>query len=370
MTRVSEPAEHWFGLCRKPPVARTFQTGFCFPQESAHEGLPDGGGAGGSGMIRRGIGAAFSGMRTLNRNRQLLWFALLAGLVLVGHIIAQGVLFVLLYSTEWQVFFHPFGAQWRSFVDPYYTDLLISLTIRFAVELSMVFCLVFLLAGLVLSLSSKKGGPVSLFQGLARAKKYSRPLAGYSLLVTLAGTLLFFAFEYSSLRIWNFLINVLSLYPLYLKDSFARDVMLWGTEAAYGEILIISAINVFLFILTLFVIPLLVLERKSLKEAVSGSFTLLKKIWGEVASCVLGLGIMVFVAFLPYLLTGIAVFEHGGYSINPGDAWLAAGILYVLALFSLAFIAATVGGIATLDLYTIAKTGHTPEFVEKITELS
>ena len=67
------------------------QTDIGILPESAHEGLPDGGG-GGSGTIRRGIGAALSGMRTLNRNRQLLWFTLLAGLVLAGNTIGQAAL--------------------------------------------------------------------------------------------------------------------------------------------------------------------------------------------------------------------------------------------------------------------------------------
>jgi hypothetical protein len=39
--------------------------------------------------------------------------------------------------------------------------------------------------------------------------------------------------------------------------------------------------------------------------------------------------------------------------------WLAAGILYVLALTGLALVVATVAGIATLELYTFAKTGNT-----------
>ena len=350
MVFISAFADWWLGLCRKPPKVCALPTGIVNPHDSAYEDTPDGG-AGRSGTIHRGIGSAHSGMKTLMHNPQLLWLPILAGLVLVGHIIARGVLFCLPYSTEWRVFFYPIAVRWRSVVDFQYTALLISYTVTFVVELSMVFCLTFLLAGLVLSLSSKKGGSASLLQGLAMARKYSRPLVGYSLIVALTGTLLFFAFQYFSLRIWDFLINVMSLYPYYLKDSFARDVMFWGTEAAYGDILIISVINVFLFVLTLFVVPLIVIERTNLKEAVSGSFALLKKIRGEVASCVLGLGIIVFAAFLPYLLAGV-VFEQGGYTINPGDAWLAAvGILYVLAIFSLAFIAATVGGITALNLY-------------------
>ena len=86
MTRVSEIVEHWFGLCPKAPVFRASQTSIVHLPEPAHEGPPNGG-AGGSGTIQRGIEAALSGTKTLARNRQLLWFALLVGLVLVGNTI-------------------------------------------------------------------------------------------------------------------------------------------------------------------------------------------------------------------------------------------------------------------------------------------
>jgi len=106
-----------------------------------------------------------------------------------------------------------------------------------------------------------------------------------------------------------------------------------------------------------------VLERKRLKEAVFGSFTLMKNIWGEVAACVLGLGMVLFAVSLTWLLfqfTGISQVSivAGITSISsprPSDAWIAAGLLYVLALFSFTLIVATVGGIASLDLYTHAK---------------
>ena len=57
MTLVSEIAEHWFGLCRKPPLVHASQADIVNLPEPAYERLPDGGG-GGSGTIRRGIGAA------------------------------------------------------------------------------------------------------------------------------------------------------------------------------------------------------------------------------------------------------------------------------------------------------------------------
>jgi hypothetical protein len=40
---------------------------------------------------------------------------------------------------------------------------------------------------------------------------------------------------------------------------------------------------------------------------------------------------------------------------HPTDAWIALGFLYYLAVFIVAFVVATVGGIAALNLYRYAK---------------
>ena len=300
MTRVSEIAEHWFGLCRKAPVLRASQTDIVNLPEPAHEGRPDGG-AGGPGTIRRGIGAALSGTKTLIHNPQLLWFSLLVGLVLAVHLIAQAGLYVLHFPSEWlffvdadsvlpslvltfvaglltvfclgfllaglalslsskkdgpvsffqglkrakkylipltggsvvaalagiQLFVHPFIARgvlfvrnprWLLFVDPHYAGLPSLLVQTFAIELLTVFCLVFLLAGLVLSLSSKEGGTVSFFQGLRRAKKYLRPLTGWSVVVALAGTLIYIAGMFSYVPTWFQPFNIVS--ALYFKLGY------------------------------------------------------------------------------------------------------------------------------------------------------
>ena len=256
--------------------------------------------------------------------------------------------------------------------------------------------MVFLLAGLTLSLSSKKDGPVSFFQGLTMAKKYLRSLTGWSVVVALAGTLLYIAYLFSYLldSTWfqpynivsalsrtlpGFLLSVQSQFPFNFVLEPSQYVPFlqpgwdwWQISFALIDTLILSAITVFLFVLTLFVVPLLVLERKSLKEAVLGSFTLMKNIWGEVAACVLGLGMVVFAISLMYLLfqfsgVGYEWWDFGSMYTSftfPSDAWIAAALLYVLAVSALAFVAATVGGIASLDLYRYAKTGQKPGSVE------
>ena len=358
MTRVSEIAEHWFGLCRKPPAVHALQTGIGIPTEPVWEGQPDGGG-GGSGTIRRGIGAALSGMRTLNRNRQLLWFTLLAGLVLAGNTLGQAAL----YAIDWTWTRQPF---------------IVSYVLNFLIEFATLFSLVFLLAGLVLSIQSKKEGSASFFEGLAGAKKHLKSLFLWSFVLALAGILLDIVFFYVPLwfphelgflyGFWHlepFLTTWFLQFPfnltLYPMKTIGDPVvgLAWIYPYGFMEALTFSAINLLLFILTPFVVPSIVLEQKTIREAVVGSFAMMKKIWAEVASCAVFLGVVAFGVFLTYYLVQAA---HGMvtprmfvYS-RPSDMWFAFGVLYDLALWSVAFVVATVGGIAALDLFTDAKT--------------
>ena len=363
MTRVSEIVEHWFGLCRKPPALHAMQTGTSIPPESTCEGLPDGGG-GGSGTIRRGIGTALSGMRTLNRNRQLLWFTLLAGLVMVGNTLGQAALFSIGHIMQ--------------------PDIIVSYALDFLLEFATLFFLVFLLAGLALSIPSKKEGSASFFVELAGAKKYLKALFLWSVVLALAGMLLFRIWFYfpichvSSCSWLNFFgpsifPGILNQFPFNLTmdpNIFTevpgyggRSLLLWIYPLGFMWALIYSAINLLLFILTPFVVPLIVLEHKTLRGAVMGSFAMMKKIWAEGAACALFLGVIVCGVFLTYLLVQAAhgyndpwmTWPPGMITSHPTDTWIALGLLYYLAVFIVAFVVATVGGIAALDLYTSAK---------------
>jgi len=394
MTGISETAEQWFGLCPKAPGVRTLQGGSGIPQESALEGSPDGG-AGGPGTIRRGIGAALSGTKTLIHNPQLLWFSFIVGLVLAANLVAQWVLHQFSIS-RWVLFADLSITPWPFSADSVTPFVLSSLVQTFVIELLTVFCLVFLLAGLTLSLSSKDGGQVSLFYGLNLAKKYVVPLAGWSVVMALAGTLLYITYLFSYLldstwfqpynivsalgrTLTGFLLSMQSQFPFNFVLEPSQYIPLlqlgwdwWFISFAIIDILVLSAITIFLFILTLFVVPLLVLERKSTKDAVLGSCTLMKDIGGEVAACIFSLGLVVFAVSLAYLLfqfsgVGYAWWDTGQMYTSftfPSDAWIAAALLYVLAISGLALVAATIGGIATLDLYRYAKAGQKAGFPE------
>jgi len=113
-------------------------------------------------------------------------------------------------------------------------------------------------------------------------------------------------------------------------------------------------------------VPHIVLGQKTIRVAVGESFGMMRKIWIEVAGCAIFLGSIVFGVFLMYLLI------QGAYRMVtplatyycPTDTWIALGLAYYLALFCVAFVVATVGGIAALDLYRSAMTGQLPESPE------
>jgi hypothetical protein len=342
------------------------QTGIGIPKEPVFEGQPDGRG-GGSGALRRGVGAALSGTKTLIHNPQLLWFTFLAGLVLVGSAIAQAELPFI----DWPL--QPYLIGW--------------IVLEFSFEFAALFCLVFLLASLVMSLSSKKEGRASVFEGFCGAKKYIKPLVLWSAILACAGMLLYGTYQYFPVGLWrelgffdifepNNVIRMLSQFPF----NFTLDPRIFqelpgpglGRQSlvillylsGFTNALVFSAINLLLFILTLFVVPLIVLEQKTLMEAVEGSFSLLKKTWNVVTSCALFLGGIVLAAFLTYLLVQSA---HGMITTAVtyrSTEWIALGLLYDLALFTFAVIVATVGGIAARELYLSAKTGLKPGFPE------
>jgi hypothetical protein len=353
----------WLGLCPKAPVVRASLIVIDNSSLLAYEGPPDGG-AGGPGTIRRGIGAALSGTKMLVRNRQLLWFTLLAGLVLAGNTIGQSALYYIGWTAQ--------------------PDMIVRVVLDFFIEFATLFCLVFLLAGLILRISSKKEGSVSFFVEIARPKKYLKAIFLWSFILALAGMLLFRISDnllFLSIfgPISSFLTSTLSQFPFNLTlipskvftelpGDQGRSLLSWIYPFGFMDALIFSAINLLLFILTPFVVPFIVLEQKTLREAVVESFAMMKRIWIEAAACAVLLGVVVFGVFLTYLLVQAAhgiVTPSEVVTYPPTDTWIAAlGLLYDLALLSVAFLVATVGGIASLNLYTTAKTGQMPKSAE------
>lgn len=363
MRLISGIPDQWLGLCRKPPVAHALQTDSGALPAISFVGLPDGGSGGGSGTIRQGVMAAFSGMRTLNRNRQLLWFGLLAGLVLAGNAVSEGAL---------------------RYINRTLQPDIIGLYIQeFFLWFATLFCLLILLAGLILSISSKKEGPVSIFEGLKRAKKYGEHLFLWSIILALAGILLFRIWvdffiwlppEFRFLQIfgpYNYVSSMITQFPFNWTLDWGmltevpgyggRSLLLLIYPFGFMKTMKFLVISLLLFILTPFVVPLIVLEQKTVWTALGGSFALMKKTWTGIASCTCFLGIIISGVFLTYLLIQAAsgmVDPYNTVLFHPPGMWIALAILYNLGLLIAALVAATIGGIAAHHIYLSAKSRY------------
>lgn len=355
MQLLSSITEYWFGLCRKPPVIQAVQITLGSVPEPALQGEP-GGGGGIPGRIRCGIGAALTGMKTLNENRQLLWFTLLAGLLFAGNAILQAAFWYLSYNMHAEL-------DWIAW--------------KFGIELATVFCLVFLLAGLVLTLSRRKEKRASFFAGLVEAKHHVKAIVFWSLVLAIAGMLLdWMFFSYPSLLWWPrelWIYNIFGNFETFLRvtlsqfpfnpmlrfDLFTeipgyggRSLFLW-IYPGLMDTLTFSAINLVLCTLTLVFLPGILLGQSTVKRAFGESFALGKKIWVDVAACIGFLGILVGGVFLSYLLLGAAYWMFAPHEIltyQPSVPWILVAFLYDLALCIAVFVAATVGGIAVLNL--------------------
>jgi len=343
----NEIVKRYMGWCPNTPAMRTASTVLSTPMVSVHPLEPDGG-AGGSGRIGRGINLAAVSIKILNGNKQLLWFSLLTGLVLAFTFTAQYGLRLL--GT------YPYDA----------IDFPRWLVLTFAIDLVGVFCLTVLLAGLLLSLSSgDPGRSVSFREGLSRTKRYLKPLLAWSVIIAFVGTTIYIPLS-------NFGLIPFSIYPVLdqfpfnfiLLPEFYSTGPIGGTYAVLTAVtftILATGFNIVLFILTLFVVPLLVLENKRLPEAVSESFSIMKNVWGEIIVCFLLFGLVLAGFSLTSLLFRVVygfVAPHMLLFWYPGIAWIAAAVLFMVALCALAVIIATIAGITTFNLYTYGKTGR------------
>jgi hypothetical protein len=344
----------WMGWCPNAPGMRTVPTMPAIPPGTENPGEP-GGRAGIPGRIGRGIGIAMRSTKILMQNRQLLWFSLLIGVVMAFVFIAQyGLRLLTVYPYDAIDF-----PRW--------------IVLTFVVELITVLFLTMLLAGLILSLSEGESGrPASFREGLVRTRKYLHLLTDWSVILALLETgitILLFISGYSYFSLFP----VLRQFPfsfILLPENYSIGPM-GGTYALSSAItwtLTISGINAFVFIATLFVVPLVVLEKKTLPGAVTGSVSLMKKVLGEAMICFFLLILVISATAAASLLFPIVygIVAPGRLLMYyPGVAWIAAAILFMLALYCLACVVSTIAGIAVTDLYRFGTSGRIAREPEK-----
>ncbi len=349
MTRVSEMAEHWFGLCRKTPTLHASPSAFTVRPVAVNAAQPgDGGASGGAGRLRRGVGIAAGSVKTLARETHLLWFSALTGLVIAFVFLAQYAL-AILGSYPYELISGPAG-----------------IVLTFCIEWVAIFCFCFLLAGLVLYRPAEDGGRAhTIRDGCSEAGKYLRPLLAWSGILAMAGTGIYYLFRLTGDLTINSLITRFPFGYIVEPEAYGQGPIAGTFHLMYASnaTFLMMIITVVLFAITAFITPVIVLEKKTLTMAVAESVQLTKKIWGEMLVCFLILGIAL-VAFttlsglFQVLFSAVELSSPFWYEFYYKGGWGAVAALYMTAWMILALAGATVAGIAIRNLFTYAKTGR------------
>lgn len=320
MARFTEAIRGWLGWCpntRSLPTATVIRTA---PSVTADASAP-GGGAGGPGRLDRGINLALGSLRILFGNRQLFWFSLLSALVILFSLVAT---FTLQYVSG----INPFQAFDYALAPLPVIVVLGSpawFVLTFLSQFIVLFCSTYPLAALVFCVSLLLSGKgTTLREGVSAVKKHGYPIAGWAL--------------------------------VYALVAAVRSVVVYLYPDNILLILLTGALFIPTGFITMYVIPVIVLEGKSLAGAVAESLSILRKTWGELLLClVVWLGIWIIVA-VAALVPAIAIgFPSGNMGLINFTIFL-----YLLVLMAMIVIYSTAAGIFITGLYTYAKTGRVP----------
>ena len=114
------------------------------------------------------------------------------------------------------------------------------------------------------------------------------------------------------------------------------------------------------WIVTFFMIPMIVLERAGVLDSMGRSADLFKRTWGEDVTSHIGTGLLMFLTIL--VVTGISVplMYLGDFGIILGIVILAVGLLFTVLFFS------TVESVNRASLFYYAKTGEAPPMAAKV----
>jgi hypothetical protein len=347
-----ERFREFVGWCPNAPVLRTATVVLAVPSAAAHSAQPGGREASGRGRIRHGIGIAAGSIRALIGDRHLFWFSLMAGLVIL-----------LLIAVEAWFLAHT-GSILPLLLDIQAGDTFFLLDTRLFLLQAVCFSAFTLVMAALFLYRSRNGAATTLTirDAFALVSPHTITLAGLSLLMALTGTFL----EAIVTQTWFFgkIVSGITMtvfwlpYAYYFPNVFSSAVFFSA---------IIIAVDAILFLLALYVIPLIVLENRKLLPAFAGSAALVKKTWQEVLGCILVLGAIILGNAAIALVIGqsplLLGHDYDFFLSSTRGLFLMTGVCYgfILASGILAAIGSTVTGIAIADLYACGSTGRLPE---------
>jgi hypothetical protein len=343
MTRVSEIAEHWFGLCRKPPLVHASQADSVNLPIPAYESRPDSG-TGGPGSIRSGVNIAVASLKTIVRNRYLLVFSFLSGLAMFFLIVAKVWDVQQFNETLPLLITIPSG---NSFIvlDPWF----------FLVEWICLSWFAILLAGLVLQRNGNGVKKMVTFrEGFVGAGTYIVPLTVMSLAMALIATIAFGIIY--GIEFFGDIVMYIQTLIIGIPDAYIPfgDVMVF----LYSFILLF--INTILFLVALCLVPVIVLKKTGLVPAPVSLISFIRRTWREILGCILVYGTIVFMVFFVALVIGqLPQLLYQGYSYHATRLTHPLMIVvyygFILACSIIMAAGFTAAGVAIADLYHVGK---------------
>ena len=355
MTLFSALADCWLGLCRKAPAlhaATAVMLGDGGTYQSAEHG--DGGRTGGPARVRYGIGIAVGSIRALFHDRMLRWFSFLAGLVILSLIAAEGWSMTHFDSLLSSYVWIPVGDSALTLFD-----------LRlFLIEVICLSGFTLVLAALVNYRNAKNNGvPVSFRGAFSRVSRHAGTLAALSVTMAFVATLLLELTAQNEMTGQIEFALSMALFWLPYAYYFAPN----GIFSALFFSFRIMVVNIILFLLALYVVPVIVLEGKELLSAFVGSVRLIRMTWRELLGCTLVFAAIILGVAAIGLLIGqspaLLSYDYDVFlQMARGQLLMTAACYgFLLGCGILMALGLAVLGVAAADLYGCARSASTSQ---------
>jgi hypothetical protein len=377
MTGQQESIRSWLGLCPKSPMMKATPAVLMDRTGTAEVPVPDGSRpVGRPGRIRDGFCIAASSLKALVRDRHLLGFMSLAGLIMLFLVLVEGwsnryidpvfPATILIWDRSFYV-----SLQYLWVGIPLGNSHVIFFFGHFLVELVCISGFIFVLGGLIVYRNGTlKGTRFTVRGALVRMRTSFGSLAALSAGLAFIATLVWEIISFNQV-FGSIISSIMQLfwipYAYYAPQNWTLgDVY----SSAYFYSLEIMAINILLFLAALYLVPAIVLEKKGLIPAISGSITLMKRTWREVLGCLIVFGLIAVGMFAIGVLIGQSptLLNHDyDFFLSPSRGYLpmmAVCYGFIVACWVLMAAGFTAAGVALADLYSVAKTGQKPHHGE------
>ena len=233
----------------------------------------------------------------------------------------------------------------------------------FLINLVCLFCFTLLLAGLIEYRSENHSHrPVTIRGIFNHVHTHVTTLAALSGIMALFGTLLdalVFQTQFFGKIVFTIEMAVFNLpYAYYLQGEPIYMALLSSFEIMF--------INSVLFLVALYVVPVVILEKKGLVSSLTASFRLMKKTWRELLGCAVIYGAIVLGIAAVALVIGQSplLLNHDfDFFINMSRGqplMMTVCFLFLTGCWAMMAAGFTAGGIAITDLYGCGKRSQIP----------